>query len=472
MHTMPALLLVLFLASTTVATWHRASAMRLRGAFLCAMVALGAIVLVSTELLSLDRQLTAQAVTAVWLTASAASFVVAIAQLRWRPLGPIGSLKISDPVVVFVTASSGLILGLLGVLAVVEPPNAIDGLIYHLPRLMHWQQNQSVEFYPTNVLRQLHMPPLAEYVMLHVSLLSGSTDLSNLVQWLALLGCAIGASHIAAQLGSSTRGQALAALLCATLPIAVVQAYGPKNDLVTAFWFVCFASLLLQLRERLTLPGTLAAGAALGLALATKGSSAVIAAGPVAAFGLASLVAHWRRPWLTIGAFLIIGVLGVTFAAPHALRNVQLYGSPIGPNTDGPNPNFTYSNRAFGPRELASNLVRNTAIQLSTPWQPVNDAIVESVVRFHSLLGMAPDEEDITFGNQPFNLIRVRVQDELAANPIHTVLIIGTSIWLASRLSKLSPSVRLYGACWRDQHFCITAVPVGAHVSALRSDKY
>src|SRR6185503_8809535 len=107
-----------------------------------------------------------------------------------------------------------------------------------------------------------------------------------------------------------------------------------------------------------------------------------------------------------VGAYLVIGLLGLAFAIPQASRNIQLYGSPIGPNMDGPNPNFTYSNRAFGPRELVSNMVRNIAVQLSTPWQPVNDAIVEKVVQIHSTLGIEPSDEDITFGNQRFNLIR------------------------------------------------------------------
>ena len=49
----------------------------------------------------------------------------------------------------------------------------------------------------------------------------------------------LGVSAIAAALGLNQRAQAMAALVCATLPNAILQASGAKNDFLLAFCLVC-----------------------------------------------------------------------------------------------------------------------------------------------------------------------------------------------------------------------------------------
>ena len=54
--------------------------------------------------------------------------------------------------------------------ALIYPPNSPDSLSYHMPRVMHWIQNNNVEYYPTSIPRQLFVSPFSEFVILHLQL--------------------------------------------------------------------------------------------------------------------------------------------------------------------------------------------------------------------------------------------------------------------------------------------------------------
>src|SRR5438067_1370320 len=56
-------------------------------------------------------------------------------------------------------AASGALILVLGVTAAIFPTTNWDSLTYHLPRVLHWIQEQSVEHYPTNNTRQIEFPP-------------------------------------------------------------------------------------------------------------------------------------------------------------------------------------------------------------------------------------------------------------------------------------------------------------------------
>jgi hypothetical protein len=147
-------------------------------------------------------------------------------------------------------------------------------MTYHLTRVMHWQQDRSLDFYATSIQRQLHLTPGAEYVTLHLQLLSGGDRLANLPQWFASMGSLFVVSLIAARLGATARGQALAALFCATLPMGILQSTSTQNDFVVAYWLACLVALVTDATTR-GWPWVLALGAALGLATLTKATAFV-----------------------------------------------------------------------------------------------------------------------------------------------------------------------------------------------------
>src|ERR1035441_110380 len=114
-----------------------------------------------------------------------------------------------------------VIVASLALTAWLAPPNTFDALAYHMPRIVYWAQARSVAFFPTTSLSQISSPPLDEFLKLHAYVLWGGDRLVNLVSVAAFAGCITGVSAVAGALGLSSRSQAFAALLCATLPSGI-----------------------------------------------------------------------------------------------------------------------------------------------------------------------------------------------------------------------------------------------------------
>jgi 4-amino-4-deoxy-L-arabinose transferase-like glycosyltransferase len=166
-----------------------------------------------------------------------------------------------------------ILLGLVGLTAIVSAPNSGDAMQYHLPRVVQWINNGGVQFFTTNERQQLDMPPFTEYGMLHLYLLYGSDRLVALVQWLAYVGFVVAASSITKELGGNRRTQLIAGVLSATIPSAVLGASGTKNECVLAYWIACAVYFMLRWKRCQDWTHAIAIGASLGLAAYTKGTA-------------------------------------------------------------------------------------------------------------------------------------------------------------------------------------------------------
>jgi len=176
---------------------------------------------------------------------------------------------ISKAEVIFITT-----FGIIGLIAFLSPPNNWDSMTYHMSRVMHWIQNRGIEFYPTNILRQLHSNPFAEFVILHFQILSGGEYFANAVQWLSMIGCLIGVSLIAKEFGLTLYGQIVSVIFCVTLPMGILQASSTQNDYVASFHVICFLFFSIKIfkgkHDRLLI---YAIGSSLGLAILTKATA-------------------------------------------------------------------------------------------------------------------------------------------------------------------------------------------------------
>lgn len=398
-----------------------------RRAALEAAVVWGAFLALVTEGLSLLGLLTAGWLAGAWAawTAALAAWL-ALSGRRSAPGG--GSLTAPEEQLPaglrLLLAAVALLLALVALTALVAPPNTWDSLAYHMPRVAQWAQGHSVRHFPTPYLAQLEHPPLAEFAILHLQILYGGDRFANVVQWLALAGSAIGVSLVARELGARARGQVLAAVVAATLPMAILQGSSTQNDVAVSFWLVAFAFFALRsmAREGLDALGAGWMGASLGLALLTKGTAYIFAL-PFCLWVAAVLL--WRLRWRAWQPGLVIALLLLLLNGGHYLRNAALFGRPISNGGEA-------ANQIHTPAAIASSLVRNLSIQVATPFPRVNARIDRAVRAIHRPLGLdVSDPRTTSWGL--FEIQQLSTHEDSAGNPMHLALALAAVAALAWR---------------------------------------
>ncbi len=300
-------------AATLAAVWWNVRLGRLgsesrRLSLLVTAVLAGGAITIWTEALGALTALWAGPLLAVWVTGLCGLVVLAL----WRrragsaPGSPLGSLTVAE---------WGLVVGVAAVLVITAlvalwaPPNTSDAMSYHLPRVMHWLQDRSLAVYPTHVQLQIQAPPGAEYLILNLIALGGDDQLATLVQWAAFAATTLAVSLVASLLGGNRLAQILAAVVFATLPMAILQSSGTKNDLVSSLWIVSLAAFVLVFRDRRTYGLALLIGLATGLALLTRPTAYLFALPFFVWFVVAACRGNYRR-----------GVALVVVAAPRRSR--------------------------------------------------------------------------------------------------------------------------------------------------------
>ncbi|HEX9801007.1 MAG TPA: hypothetical protein VGC00_12655 [Thermoanaerobaculia bacterium] len=314
----------------------------------------------------------------------------------------------------------GCVLAVTLLVALAATPNNFDSMLYHLPRVRHWQQQASVAHFATHNLKQIYFPPFAEFVVLHLRLLVGSDALANLVQWLAFVGAVAGSSAIAAELGAARQGRLVAAFVAATIPMAILQATSTQTDEVAAFWAVAVVLLGLRLRRRGGGASLVLAGGAAGLLLLTKATGAAVALPFLLWCTLARLRRARRRGVASaplVAAAAGAALFAAALVAGHASRNARVFGEPLGP------PEFE---RYLGAGPLAattmSNALRNSASLLAGPWHAWNRSVAGATSALHAALALERRGPITTFADEPFRVPDRWRHESSAGAPLHLLL--------------------------------------------------
>lgn len=416
-----------------------------RAAFLGASVVWGLMLAASSEVLSLFSAFNSFWIAASWGAFAAVSIVPAFFGPRVKKERGAEETAPAGKAGVYAISCISLIAAITLIIALASPPNNWDSMTYHMSRVAHWLQNGSVHHYPTNVLRQIHLSPGAELAIAHVIALGGSDNLANLVQWGAMLGSLIGVSLIAKTLGLGARGQAFSALAAATLPMGILQSTSTQNDYALSFWLVSFFYWgALFAREGGTRKAFIS-GAALGLAILTKGT-AYIYAFPFLVWFVLEGASRQRKTF--VGPAAVIAALVLLINAGHYVRNQAVFGSPLGPGAESESQEFTYTNSRFSAGTLASNGLRNAAIHMGLPFQSANRAVEGAVVSMHRLLELDPQDKATTWGGTAFR-IGTELHEDLDGNPAHILLIIAALAslpFIGKRLARKKTAL-VYSLC-------------------------
>jgi len=412
----------------------RAFSLSWRESILAAAVIWGFLLTIITEALSALGALSYPTVLASWLLSGAALAVLYLWFFIDKGLISVSVRSVASAPLLFVLPI-GFIVSLTGFIAFVAPPNNYDSMTYHLSRVVHWIQNHSVQHYPTSIDRQLFMPPWAEFAITHFYVLSGGDRLSNGVQWFSMLGSLTGVSLIAKQLGGSKESQILAALVAACLPMGILQASSTQTDYVVTLWLVCFAHYVLRLLEvsERQLPiwaESSLAGLSLGLALLTKPTAYLFAA-PFLAWLSLSLARRWGVRSVKI--VLAISVIAVSINLGHYIRNLEVFGSPMSPTSNTSRWTNASPDRTFLAPQFISNVIRNTALEMATPFYYGNRIVEVAVEKSEIMLRLEGDDRN-------FRLSPFQNHEDFAGNPIHLLLIVlcGAALLGAAKRGRAS----------------------------------
>ncbi|WP_433213062.1 hypothetical protein ACQP00_01255 [Dactylosporangium sp. CS-047395] len=425
-----ALLPVLTLAFTAVVMRPRAEADRGLAVIRAAIaVAVGAVLVV--ELFSLLHWISPVPFVAAWLAAT-----LTTGWLAWRSR-PEKSEKTEktdkrarNPAAIVVQVVVGLLVLSELVLALASSPNNFDSNSYHLPKIEHWVAGGDLANFATAQTQQIILVPGAEFLLLHLRMLSGGDGQYNLLQFFAGLLGALAVARCAAQLGAGRTGQWLTAAVFLTAPAVALESTSTQNDLVVTAWVACAATLALDARRTPAgWPNTLALAGAAGLTMVTKTTGAM---------ALLPILIYWavcrfkERKQLLYGTCAVLAASAL-LSGPSLLRVQEAFGSPFGP----PGYREALSTTRHDPPAILVNGLRLGASTLLTPLAGVNEAIGGSVIRIADAVGVDPNDPSITQWRSIFPGDRWKPDEDRSPYPIQSALVLlGTALGLGWKRTR------------------------------------
>lgn len=390
-----------------------------REAILSATITWGVFTVLMTEILSIFGLVNFAFLCVAWSVFNA---LLLFACIKYKVFYPISfdqifnQYKKLDLLNQLLIISVVIIVATIGLIAIITPPNNWDTMAYVMPRIMHWIQNQSVDHYPTHYTPQLYNGPGAEFMLMHLQILSGGDRFNNLLQWFSIIGCLSGASLIAKQLGADLRGQIFTVVLCATIPVGILHGSNSKNTWVVALWLVCLVYYtILMIKNKPSWGLVIGASSSFGLAVLTKGTSYIYAF----PFLLWLFIAVANQLKIKIIPYLAGGSLVVFLInLGHYIRNYLVFGSPLSTYP------YKWSNDIYSIPIFISNVVRNMSLHFIPPFldNEVRDFSDRLIIQLHKFLQVDPLDTRTTLmgdGGGQFSTQLQPLFEDTAGNHFH-----------------------------------------------------
>ena len=397
-----------------------------RIAFIKTSVVIGIYIVIVTEVLSGFQVFNYTWLVSLWtiLALFSSTYLIATCKKRklsfffehlQRILRAFKNLPLFGKVSIFVTS---VIIFLCFFNAILAAPNNSDSLCYHLPRVAHWIQNRSVAHYPTHDLRQISFPPGAAFIVAHLNILSRSDLYANCVQLWAFLGSVISISLITKKIGGS-RAQIGASLVCASIPMAVMQSTTTQTDLTVTFWLICFVFWVFKTNQYSMLD-LIWLAMSFGLAVLAKPTAYLFRSPFLALFGhkffreKCSIVGFPKRMVTACLKTLFILVLAIGISLPAYLRNYNVFGSFLGIDTGT-------RLQTISAGSFVSNVLRNIGLNL-----PILEYWKAVEIIHHDILGIRMDDPSTTFDGKGFQYnyrwLYLLPDEDLVGSPTHFML--------------------------------------------------
>jgi len=317
-----------------------------------------------------------------------------------------------------------LFFALLGLIAflffqgIVYPPNNYDSMTYHMARIPHWISNSSVMHYPTHIYRQIYQPPFAEFVILHINLLSKSDLFSNSVQLFFLVFSVITLIGIMEQLGIDRKYNLVAAIFIITIPEVILQSTSTQNDIVVSYFIlsaVYYGNICIRDKN---IQSFVFLGLSVGLAVLTKGTAYIFLA-PLLVYIAIKLLANLQKRliWNSLLASLIF--LCINFG--HFYRNYELSDNLLGVNKIQTPEEVININ--FSPVVITINFFKNIGLHVGP--SSLHHLYKKALNKLFSIDGFEKYDSKVNFEGISFNeAIYLPNHEDYGSNTLHFYMIL------------------------------------------------
>lgn len=225
--------------------------------------------------------------------------------------------------------------GILNLLLVVfVPPHSWDGIVFHLPRMAQFIQNNNLDsFYSPNWAQVVH-PKIFTLLFLYSYLVFGNNEnMTQFVQYVSYWIFVASVYGISRRMNTSLIQSLFAALTASLLISGVSQANSNLNDVIMTAMFGTVVYFLFTFRESGTYKYLVLASLGIGLAIGVKASALSV----IPSIALVALITTWVRGnwWKWIKNLLVFqaAVLAaiLVFAVPSGyVENYRVFGNFLG----------------------------------------------------------------------------------------------------------------------------------------------
>jgi hypothetical protein len=338
----------------------------------------------------------------------------------------------------------GILLLFIFVQGIVYPPNNRDSLTYHMARIPSWISHQSVDPFPTAIVRQLYQPPLAEYIILHFNLLSRSDYFSASVQFFFLLFCLAAITAILKLFGLERKYQIMCLVLGATIPEVVLQASSTQNDIVVAFFVLAAFYFCLKSIKGGDKKDYLFFGLSVGLGLFAKGTAYLYLTPILLLFGVGVLMKTLTTKKFShlLYAILMVLIIPLAINGREYYRNYSYSQNILGIDQ---NESKLYANERMSPKLFVCNALKNADLHMGILFVPRITVMAGKVV--HKVFDAAhvdindrtityPEITGIPGDKTYYSGMLVASHEDFGGNFVHLMLSMFSIIFVACYIIK------------------------------------